>query len=151
MGPEGPPGPPGSLTPLSEPLDSTSLMSFFSTSTQLGMFYHVPTDNYNNPDSSYRPHQKQNPLETATKFLEDLKRLSQGLILRAKPDGSRMYPARSCRDIADYYPEKPNGLISYVFVSLILCLFIFKGFILLIRMKAQRMMLYLFIVNSLSD
>ncbi|CAF1592132.1 unnamed protein product, partial [Rotaria magnacalcarata] len=26
-----------------------------------------------------------------------------------KPDGSRSHPVRSCRDITDYYPTKPNG------------------------------------------
>jgi hypothetical protein len=38
-----------------------------------------------------------------------------------KPDGSQMHPARSCRDISDYYPEKSNGskipIIIFLFLK----------------------------------
>ncbi len=81
-------------------LNAASLMSLFTTSTQMAQFFHIPSDRYNNYP---------NQLETATKFLDNLKRVSNGITLKLKPDGSQMHPARSCRDISDYYPEKPNG------------------------------------------
>jgi hypothetical protein len=110
IGTLGPPGPPGPSSTSSMGLNPTSLMSLFMTSTHLAQL--------SNND--------QNSLETATKFLDDLKHVSNRIILKIKPDGSRMYPARSCRDIADYYPEKSNGSIKFIFIFSILQIFIFS-------------------------
>jgi hypothetical protein len=78
----------------------------------MAQLFNIPSERYNNFEFSNRFNNDQNPLETATKFLDNLKRVSNGITLKMKPDGSRMHPARTCRDIADYYPEKPNGLIN---------------------------------------
>jgi hypothetical protein len=90
-------------------------MSLFATSTQPAHLFDIPSDK---PKDYNFPHQflnTQNPLETASRFLDDLKRVTNELTLRSKPDGSRLHPARSCRDIADYYPGKSNGLIHISF------------------------------------
>ena len=84
-------------------------MSLFTRSTQIPQLLDIPSDRYENFNLSNRLINNSNPIETATRFLNDLKRVSNGITLTLKPDGSRMYPARSCRDIADYYPEKSNG------------------------------------------
>jgi hypothetical protein len=98
----GPPGPPGPSSASSMGLNPTILMSLFTTSTHLAQLF--------NDD--------QHSLETGTKFLDDLKHISNRITLKLKPDGSRMYPARSCRDIADYYPDKPNGLINFFILQI---------------------------------
>lgn len=148
----GPPGPPGPSTSPPLNLDASSLMSLFTTTTQLAqLFNSIPPEQKDHLEFSNRFNNFQNPIETATKFLDNLKRVSNGIELKIKPDGSRMYPVRSCRDISDYYPEKSNGflLINLIsFLSKNFVLFFFeKDFIILIPMKVQKMMLYLFIVN----
>ncbi|CAF0854342.1 unnamed protein product, partial [Didymodactylos carnosus] len=50
-----------------------------------------------------------NPLKTATNFINDLKNVGKEVKLKTKPDGSVEHPAKSCRDIAEFYPEKLNG------------------------------------------
>ncbi len=109
IGPAGPRGPSSaSLTTI----DATSLMSLFATSTQMAQLFNISSDKYKNFDSSNQFNNDQNPMETATKFLDNLKRISNEITLKSKPDGSRMHPARSCRDISDYYPSKLNGLLN---------------------------------------
>jgi len=113
LGNPGPPGPPGPSTVSPTTVDAASFMSLFATSTQLAQLFNITLDRYNNIDFSNRFNNYQNPTETATKFLDNLKRVSNGITLKIKPDGSQMHPARSCRDISDYYPEKSNGLNNY--------------------------------------
>ncbi len=122
VGPPGPPGP-SSASPIT--LNPTSLLSLFATSTQMAQLFNMSADRYNHSDISNQFNNHQNPLETATRFLDNLKRVSNGITLKIQPDGSRMHPARSCRDIADYYPEKSNGLTNYFY------LFVLKIFILI--------------------
>lgn len=122
MGSPGPPGPPG---PSSRPhlgISTANLLNLFSTSTQFTKLFDFTSERYKNLDLSTRLNNYQAPQETATKFLEDLKRLSNDITLKQKPDGSKMHPVRSCRDISDYYPEKPNGLI-YMFTCFSIILF----------------------------
>lgn len=89
-----------------------SLMSLFSTSTHLAQ----ASSRSNSLDTANQLDNGGNTLATASKFLDDLKHLSDRINLRLKPDGSQMYPARSCRDIADYYPNKPNGRQRFHFI-----------------------------------
>ena len=77
---------------------------------------------------SDQTHDFTTPIETATRFLDDLRRITKEMTLQSKPDGSWGHPARSCRDIADYYPDKSNGslflsripyrLVHYIFAGL---------------------------------
>jgi hypothetical protein len=115
-GPVGPPGP-SSASPTT--LNAASLMSLFTTTTQMAQLFSIPSERYKNFNLSNQLDNHQNPIETATKFLDNLKRVSNEIILKSKPDGSRMHPARSCRDISDYYPEKLNGLPNYFFLLLV--------------------------------
>lgn len=109
MGPPGPPGP-SSASPMN--LNAASLMSLFTTATQMAQLSNIEPEKNDPLDFSNRFNRFRNPLETATQFLDKLKHVSNGITLKIKPDGSRMHPVRSCRDISDYYPEKPNGLIN---------------------------------------
>ena len=101
-GPLGPPGPP------SIGLTADTMIKLFTTTAEIPYSYHGPF----HPSSSRS--EVTSPIETATKFLDDFKRIANELKLESKPDGSRQHPARSCRDIADYYPEKPNGFDAFL-------------------------------------
>lgn len=82
------------------------MMRLFTKSTEVNHPY------VNNSDGWYPSHVTSGPsqsLDTATKFLTDLKRIADDMGRLLKPDGSKQYPARTCRDIADYYPKKNNG------------------------------------------
>jgi hypothetical protein len=79
------------------------MIRLFSTTAEMRSSFHGPF----HPSNSRS--EVTSPIETATKFFDDLKRFANKITLQSKPDGSRQYPARSCRDIADYYPEKSNG------------------------------------------
>ncbi len=105
-GPAGPPGP-SSASPTT--LNADSLMSLFSTSTQMANLFNISSDRSKHFDFVNRFKTNENPIETASRFLDNLTDISHKITLKTKPDGSRMYPTRSCRDLADYYPEKPNG------------------------------------------
>ena len=102
IGSSGPPGPP------SIGLTADTMIRLFSTTAEMRSSFHGPFH------PSYGRSEVTNPIETATKFFDDLKRIANEITLQSKPDGSRQYPARSCRDIADYYPEKSNGF--YIFL-----------------------------------
>ena len=84
-------------------------MNLFAASTQMAQLLNIPSDQSKYSDSPNQLTTNENSLKIASKFLDDLKHLSTKITLKTKPDGSQLYPARSCRDIADYYPEKPNG------------------------------------------
>lgn len=113
VGSVGSPGPPGPSSASPSTLNPISLMSLFSTTTDLA-HYLAETSDKNTPlDTSNQQNTDGNSLATASKFLDDLKHLSDRINLRLKPDGSQLYPARSCRDIADYYPEKSNGCLKF--------------------------------------
>ena len=88
-------------------------MSLFSTTTDLAHSLSQTSDKTTPLDTSDQADRDPNSFATASKFLDDLKHLSDRINLRLKPDGSQMYPARSCRDIADYYPTKPNGSMKF--------------------------------------
>ena len=105
-GPIGPPGPSSSST--TSP-DALRLMSLFTTSTQMVRFMTGSSDANVALDATHSPHETTDPAQIASTFLGDLRRVANKIALNSKPDGSRMYPARSCRDIADYYPQKLNG------------------------------------------
>lgn len=108
MGSTGSPGPPG---PPSIALTPDTMMKLFTTTVEMRASFHGPYH------PSFSRTEVTSPIETATKFLNDLKRVANDIALQSKPDGSRGYPARSCRDIADYYPEKANGF--HVFLALV--------------------------------
>ncbi|CAF3622891.1 unnamed protein product, partial [Rotaria sp. Silwood2] len=85
--------------------------------TSIPQLFNIPLDRYKHIDFSNRVNNNQNPFVTASRFLDNLKRLSTDITLKAKPDGSQMHPARSCRDIADYYPEKLNDFLGPYFID----------------------------------
>jgi len=80
-------------------------MSLFSTTIS----NIPPNDDFDPFDLSNRFQDHHNSLETATQFLNQLQHITNSIALQMKPDGSQMYPARTCRDIADHYPTKPDG------------------------------------------
>jgi len=45
-----------------------------------------------------------------TEFRERMEELKQTVSSLEKPDGSKENPARTCRDIKSYYPNKPSGM-----------------------------------------
>ena len=88
-------------------------MNLFATSTQIGNLFNIPSERFKYFNSPNQYQDSHDPLRTASEFLEDLKQISSRITLRMKPDGSETHPARSCRDIADYHPDKPNGTLHF--------------------------------------
>lgn len=122
-------------------------MSLFSTSTHLAQTLPQESNRDNPLDTVNQLGNDDNTFATASKFFDDLKYLSDRINLKLKPDGSQFYPARSCRDIADYYPSKPNGRTKSSLVFLTNRFTFLQAFILSIQMKVQKATLYLYIVN----
>ena len=82
-------------------------MSLFTTSTEKMQYLNDHPDNRFHPEEASNQNQA---LDRASQFLNDLRRVTEEITLKSKPDGSRRFPARSCRDIADHYPQKTNGM-----------------------------------------
>ena len=149
VGNSDPRGRSGSSSESTTTLNAASLMNLVCTSTQLAQLFNILADGLKNLNFLNRSQSRQNSMKAASRFLDKFSRLSNRTRQKIKSDRSRMYPARSCRDSADYYPEKPNGLNDYH--DLLFVPFCSQDSTLSIQMKVQKTVLCLFIVNLLND
>jgi len=99
-GPAGPPGPPGE----SIGFDVAALQAFMQPGPDKG-----PDPQYGS-DQPARTFGKELTEEDQRAIVEKAyNQLQSRLKQLVKPDGSATSPARTCRDIAAAYPDKPNG------------------------------------------
>ena len=109
MGPPGPPGPPGD--------SGAAAMGEFPTAGNVekaGPSYHYNNHYYNQYAHQYRYYRSE-PEEVIKEkrklgvfnYVEELNTRLDGL---QKPDGSVLFPARSCKDLKMCFPDSVSGM-----------------------------------------
>ena len=114
-GPAGPPGPPGLPGPAGGLFDAASLSGYYPYPLQtqqekepsLAQFIRQYGQYYKNYRSQGNREQKKHQKKGAFELMDEIEARVEA---ENKPDGSRQFPAKTCRDILMCFPDSSSGL-----------------------------------------